>query len=90
MPLLNVNKNIYIFDIEMFTIGIILHNQINIWNNEKELILNAQDCKRIFDVVYCITIHSSQAKTLTNPIQHMTGISSSLITIIVGWVVGSG
>ena len=61
------NKELDILNNEKFAINMILDNQITISNNEKELIINAQDFQSIFNAAYCITIHSSQGETFNEP-----------------------
>ena len=52
---------------ECFTINKIVDDNINISNDVKELVIHKDDFQKFFYVAYCITIHSSQGETFTEP-----------------------
>ena len=52
---------------ECFTINKIVDDNINISNDVKELVVHKDDFQKLLYVAYCITIHSSQGETFTEP-----------------------
>ena len=61
------NMDLNIINNECFTINKIVDDNINISNDVKELVIHKDDFQKFFYVAYCITIHSSQGETFTEP-----------------------